>query len=161
MPNLIVRNILKALVIFLLASLAFVCLITLFPLISSLWTKNLDIGQIIKDNFSLLAPLSIMSVIVSPLFGLACRYMKKHRIVKLIIMGVISIWIATLIAMVMQANTLVAAEGIYFVLFASLWAVAAFSFYSIPILIPALIILERWTRIKGEDTQKEISAEKA
>ncbi len=151
----ILINTLKSFTILFLASLAFVSVITIFHLIGSLTMNDFPIIQVIKDNFSLLIPLGIVSMLLSPLLGWAGYKFIKKRFLKLLALGVLGNWIAIISIMLVWSNFSVNNEDIGSFLFLSVWALVAYSFFSIPILTLSIFIIERWTRkISGTGTKQ-------
>ena len=141
------KNSIKSLVVLSLSSLSFVILITIFPLIGSLTMDDFPILQVVKDNFKLLIPLLIVNLLISPLFGWASCKFRKKRIFYLMLIGIGGCWLAIIFVLLMWSNfTIINEFGSFLVL--SAWALGAYSFFSFPILVPAIIIIERWTREK-------------
>lgn len=142
----ILTNTIKSFTVLLIGSLVFVIIITIFPLIGSLTMDNFPIIQVIKDNFKLLVPLIAVSILISPLLGWASYKLKKKRFLKLLLIGLIGNWIAILLVMLIWSKFNINRNDIDSYLFLSLWAFVAYSGFSIPILVPAILIIERWTR---------------
>lgn len=142
----ILSNSVKSLIVLLTGSLLFVTIITIFPLIGSLTMDNFPIIQVIKDNFKLMIPLIAVSILISPLLGWASNKLKKKRFLKLLLIGLVGNWIAILFVMLIWSNFNINKNDIDSYLFLSLWAFVAYSGFSIPILVPAILIIERWTR---------------
>lgn len=140
----ILRNTLKSLVVLLLASLAFVCLITMFPLIGSLSIDHFPILQVVKDNFSLLPPLCLVSILISPVFGWASKRFQRKRFLYLLMFGAAVCQLAILLVMYLWSPFRLEDTGTIFLVW--VWAFLAYSFVSIPILAPAILLIERWTR---------------
>jgi len=145
MHNLLL-NTLKSFTVLFGASILFVFAITLFPLIGALTINNLPIQDIIKDNFALLLPLFIVCILTSPLFGLATFRLKKKRLLYLFIIGIGSCWIAIIAVMLMWSNFTIADKDVSLMMMLSVWTLVAYSFFSLPILIPSIFIIEKWTR---------------
>lgn len=142
----IIINTIKTFTILLMGSLVFVIIITTFPLIGSLTIDNFPIHQVIKDNFKLLIPLITVSIIISPLLGWASNKLKKKRFLKLLLIGLAGNWLAIIFVMLIWSNFNINKNDIDSYLFLSLWAFIAYSGFSIPILISAILIIEKWTR---------------
>ncbi len=140
----ILRNTLKSLLILLLASLAFVCFITLFPLIGSLSMNNFPILQVVKDNFALLPPLCLVGILISPVLGWASTRFKRKRFLYLLMFGAAACQLAILLVMFLWSPFRWEDTGTIFLVW--VWAFLAYSFVSIPILAPAILLIERWTR---------------
>ena len=132
--------------VFFIGSILFVSIMTLFPLIRSLTVGNFPIQQVIKDNFELLIPLFIVCILISPLFGLATYRLKKRRFLYLFIIGIGSCWIAIVLVMLMWSNFKIYNNDIGLLMLLSIWALIAYSFFSLPVLIPAIFIIEKWTQ---------------
>jgi hypothetical protein len=142
----LLSNSIKSFLILLLSSLIFVTIITLFPLIGSLTIDNIPIGQVIKDNLKLLVPLIFVSLIISPFLGWASLKILKKRILTLTAIGLVGNWIAIIFVMLIWSNFNVNKNEIDSYLFLSLWAFVAYSVFSIPIIVPSILIIEKWTR---------------
>ena len=140
----ILRNTLKSLVVLLLVPLAFVCFITLFPLIGSLSMHNFPIMHVVKDNFSLIPPLCLVGILLSPVFGWASTRFKRKRFLYLLMFGAAACQLAILLVMFLWAPFRWEDTGTIFLVW--LWAFVAYSFMSLPILAPAILLIERWTR---------------
>ena len=142
----LLSNSIKSFLILLLSSLIFLTIITLFPLIGSLTIDNIPIGQVIKDNLKLLVPLIFVSLIISPFLGWASLKILKKRILTLTAIGLVGNWIAIIFVMLIWSNFNVNKNEIDSYLFLSLWAFVAYSVFSIPIIVPSILIIEKWTR---------------
>ncbi|OFX34495.1 MAG: hypothetical protein A2X08_10320 [Bacteroidetes bacterium GWA2_32_17] len=142
----IIINTIKSFTILLIGSLLFVIIITIFPLIGSLTIDNFPIIQVIKDNFKLLVPLIAVSILISPLLGWASNKLKKKRFLKLLIIGLAGNWLAIIFVMLIWSNFNINHNDIDSYLFLSLWAFIAYSGFSIPILVPEVLIIEKWTK---------------
>ncbi|MBI5538758.1 MAG: hypothetical protein HY951_01765 [Bacteroidia bacterium] len=142
----ILSNSIKSFFVLIIGSLLFVTIITIFPLIGSLTMDNFPIMQVIKDNFKLLFPLIAVSLIICPVLGWASNKIKKKRFLKLLLIGLVANWIAILLVMLMWSKFNINKNDIDSFLFLSLWAFLAYSGFSIPILVPAVLIIEKWTR---------------
>lgn len=145
-PKLILLNTVKSFTIFSLASIAFVIIITLFPLISSLTMDNFPIQQVIKDNFKLLIPIFIVCLLISPLLGYASNKIRKARFFYLFLIGEVGCWFAIIAVMLMMSNFSIVENEFGSTMLLSAWGLVAYSFFSLPVLIPAIIVLERKTR---------------
>jgi len=144
-------NALKSFVVFFASSLTFVIIITIFPLIGSLTMNGFPIIQVIKDNFRLLIPLFFVCIIISPFVGWASYKIQKRRFLYLLLMGFGACMLAILAVMLMYFQTGFSnfneSDLNSFILIA-VWAFIAYSFFSIPVLIPAILLIEKWTRNK-------------
>lgn len=146
----ILRNTLKSFTVLCLGSLAFILLMTLFPLIGSFTLDNFPIQQVVKDNFKLLIPLIVVSLIISPFLGLVSYKCKKRRFLYLFIIGIIACWLAIVTVMLVSSNFTISKNDMSSFALISAWALMAYSFLAQPILIPAILIIEKWTRYKAQ-----------
>lgn len=153
--GMIFRNALRSFTVLFFSSFAFILFITIFPLIGSFTTTHFPIQQVIKDNFKLLVPLFIASVLISPLFGIAATTIRKKRFLFLFLIGIGGCLLAIISVMLFWSGLTVAKEDLSSFAAISLWALAAYSFFSLPILVPAIIIIERWTREKQDTNRLE------
>lgn len=139
-------NTLKSIIVLILGSFVFVSIITIFPLIGSFTTPDFPIKQVIKENFQLMIPLSIVSFIIAPLLGLATKKVKKKRMFYLLIIGLFANWIAIIAVMLFWSKFTIYQEDLLSAFIVSLFALIIYSLFSLPILIPSMLILEKWTR---------------
>jgi len=142
----IIRNTVKSFIILFLSSLIFVLIITVFPLMGSLTVDNFPIQQVIADNLKLLYPLLLVSILISPLLGWAGFKLIKKRVIKLLIIGTCGCWLVIIFVMIMWSGPGIFKTNPGSALFLSVWALIAYSFISIPILVPAILLIEKWTR---------------
>lgn len=143
-----IRNTLISLSVLICGSILFIIIITIFPLIGSLTVEQFPIFQVIKDNIKLLLPLLIVSVILSPFLGWASYKIANKRFLKLLVIGLIGNWLAIILTMLTWSNFNINFIDTGSYLFLSFWGVVAYSFYSLPILVPGILIIEKWTRKK-------------
>lgn len=134
----------KSCAVLLISSIAFVIIITAFPLIGSLTIENFPIKQVISDNFKLLIPISIVCILVSPVFGLATTKLKRKRFLYLFLLGIATCWLAIIAVMFSWSGSLIS-ENTFSTIALSAWALLAYSLFSLPILIPAVFIINKWT----------------
>lgn len=138
-----ISNTLKSFAVLFLGSLSFVLIITIFPLIGSVTMDDFPLVQAIKDNFKLLIPLLITSLLISPLLGWASSRTAKKRFLILFLVGLLGCWLAVISVMFMWLGFTIF-TGKFIVL--SLWGSVAYSLFSLPVLVPVIIVIERWTR---------------
>ena len=139
-------NTLKSMAVLCLGSLAFVIIITLFPLIGSLTLNHFPIMQVIKENFALLMPLLLVSILISPILGWAATRFRKKRFLYLLIIGTIGCWLAIIAVMLLWLHFPISINDAGNMFLLSFWAMLAYCFISAPILAPAILLIERWTR---------------
>ena len=144
----IFSNTLKSFTVLIIGSLVFVIIITMFPLIGSLTIDNFPILQVIKDNFKLLLPLISVSIITCPLLGWGSYKFRKKRFIKLLTIGVIGNWLAILLVMIIWSNFNLNKNDFSSFMAISIWALLTYSIFSTPILVPGVLIIEKWTRMK-------------
>lgn len=148
----ILSNALKSFAVLAISSLAFVLVISFFPLIGSLTMDNFPIQQVIKDNFKLLVPLLTISLFICPLFGWVSYKFKRKRLLYLFAIGIVSCWLTIILYMFILSGFAVNKSDMGLFALISIWAFVGYSFFSLPILVPAIFIIERITR---EETGKK------
>jgi len=141
-----VLSTLKSFAVLCLGAFAFVIIITLFPLIGSLTMDHFPIMQVIKDNFSILPPLLFVSILISPILGWASTRLKKKRFLYLLLIGVGGCWMAIIAVMLIWTHFIINLNDAGNMFLLSIWAMLAYFFMSAPILAPAILLIERWTR---------------
>lgn len=139
-------NTLKSMSVLCLGSLAFVIIITLFPLIGSLTMDHFPIMQVIKDNFALLIPLLSVSILISPILGWAATLFKKKRFLYLLMIGTLGCWLAIIAVMLLWSHFSISINDTSNMFLLSIWAMLAYCLISAPILAPAILLIEKWTR---------------
>ena len=105
---------------------------------------HFPILQVVKDNFSLLPPLCLVGILISPVFGWASTRFQRKRFLYLLMFGAAACQLAILLVMFLWAPFRWEDTGTIFLVW--VWAFLAYSFVSIPILAPAILLIERWTR---------------
>ena len=138
-------NFRKALIILFSGALAFTLIISIFPLIGSLFLDNFPIGRVLKENFSLLIPLSVFCICIAPLLSFIATIFRYNRIRWLLVIGILGYWVAVFLVMLFMSNFYLVYESFINVLILSIWGILAYSFFSLPILIPAIILFEKWS----------------
>ncbi|MBI4929677.1 MAG: hypothetical protein HY841_02865 [Bacteroidetes bacterium] len=142
----ILENSLKSLMVLFIGSLLFVIIITIFPLVGSLTMDNFPILEIIKDNFKLLIPLFIASLLISPLLGWGSCKFKKRRFFSLFGICIGGCWVAIVFTLFIWSDFTIDRKEFGSFMLISAWGLIAYSFIIVPILVPAIIIIEKWTR---------------
>lgn len=144
--QMILENSLKSLMVLFIGSLLFVIIITIFPLVGSLTMDNFPILEIIKDNFKLLIPLFIASLLISPLLGWGSCKFKKRRFFSLFGICIGGCWVAIVFTLFIWSDFTIDRKEFGSFMLISAWGLIAYSFIIVPILVPAIIIIEKWTR---------------
>jgi hypothetical protein len=147
--RIVFRNTLISMAVLFCASLAFVFIITLFPLIGSLTMDHFPMRQVIRENFTLLPPLLAVSLLISPWLGWCSYRFLKKRFLKLLLLGLAGNWLAIAVVMLLWTGLQLSTDDIFNMLLLSFWALLAYSLYSIPVMVPAFLLIERWTRRKA------------
>ena len=140
-------NTVKSIIILILGSFIFVLIITIFPLLGSLTMSDFPIKQVIKENFQLMIPLSAGSFIISFILGFATQKIKKKRKLYLLIIGILACWIAIIGVMLFWTKCNINPEDLSPMFLVSIWALITYSIFFLPVLIPSILILEKWTKI--------------
>ena len=149
----VLQNSFKAFGLLIATSIIFILIISIFPLIGMLTVKDLPIKQIILQNLSLLFPITIISILISPVLALLSIKIKKYRLVFLMITAIFSSYLAIIGSMLMFSNFAILNNPDSIMLL-SFWGFAAYSVLSIPLLFPAMFLFEKWTR-KKDSISKE------
>lgn len=144
--KLILKNSLKAFFLLIVGILIFIIIITIFPLLGSLWLPDFPIGRVIKENFTVFVPLSFFSLLVSPVLGFATIRYRNKRKLKLTITGVLAYWLAVFFILLVFSDFKLLNENLFNVFVLTFWGIMAYSFFSLPVLIPIILIFEKWTR---------------
>lgn len=151
-PELICINSLKAFLLLISGALGFVLIITIFPVMGSLLLIDFPLWRVIKENSALLVPLSIFSFFISPGLGFAATILRYKRTLWLMIIGIVSYWLAVLFVMLVFSNFTLLNENLFNVFILALWSIFAYSFFSLPVLIPVILLFEKWSRPDYSDT---------
>jgi hypothetical protein len=140
------RNALKSFAVFFSLCFLFVATITFFPLMASVYSEDYPLMRVLAENFSLLIPLSIGCAVLSPLFGFLTTRIKKFRRFWLILAALAGYWLTLFIIMAYYAGFEFGSDDAAVLFLLSIWAIAAYSVFIVPMLVGAVFWLEWWTR---------------
>lgn len=127
----------------------YILIISLFPVIGSIFSPGIPLSRIISENIALSLPLFLISVIISVILALALSVVKKRRIAVLISIGISGYILSVIFSMLYMADFRIAATDLANFAMLSFYSVMAFSVIVIPLVILAMILLEKWTREKN------------
>ena len=130
------------------ASLIFVAVITIFPLIGSLTTKGFPLGQVLLDMLHLLIILAAVNIPLGFFLGSIAGKLKQKRILYLTLLGFVFYWLIILLAILAFSKFILSMSIFANLVRLSVWAMLAYSFYAVPFIIAAVFLLEKWTRKK-------------
>lgn len=140
------KNSLKAFLLLVSGAFTFILIITILPFIGSLLLPDFPLWRVIKENFALLIPLTLFSFFISPLLGFAGSILKYKRIRWLIFAGIAAYWFAVFFILLVFSNFSLLNENLFNVFILTFWGFAAYSLFSLPILIPVILLFEKWSR---------------
>ncbi|HEY4798660.1 MAG TPA: hypothetical protein VII99_06230 [Bacteroidia bacterium] len=144
--NLIIKNSIKSLAVLVVSALLFVILMTIFPLIGSLTMKNFPVQKIVFDNLELLFPMILASVLVSPVYGWLASKLAQKRFLYLFPAVFFSCWLFSVAVMYCWMKFFISSEDLMPALWISFWATLVYLSFSLPVFIPAVWVIEKWTR---------------
>ena len=136
----------KGITMLLAASLVFVLFISVFPLIGSLTTSGFPLKDVMIDNFYLLVILALISVPLGFFLGIIAGRLKNMRILWMVLLGLLFYWLMILLVILFMSKFSFAGQDISDIFQLSVWAMLAYSFFAVPMVIMAVFLLERWTR---------------
>jgi hypothetical protein len=137
---------LKAILILLAASAAFIILISVFPLLGSLTVENFPLSDVLLDNARLLLILCVLSIPLGFFLGFLAGKIKSRRMFWLILLGLVSYWLIILATMMILSGFSLSGTGFVDLIKISLWAMLAYSMFAMPFVVLAIFFIERWTR---------------
>jgi len=150
----VLRNSFKVFGLLIATAIIFILIISIFPLLGMLTVKNLPIKQILLQNLSFLFPITVISILISPVLAYLSLKIKKYRLVFLIIIAIFGSYLAIIGSMLMFSNFTILNNPDSIMLL-SFWGFAVYSVLSIPLLFPAIFLFEKWTRQKDKKTEKD------
>lgn len=136
----------KGIAMLLAASVVFVLFISVFPLIGSLTTSGFPIKDVMLDNFHLLIILSLISIPLGFFLGIIAGRLKNKRILWMILLGLLFYWLMILLVILFMSKFSFSGQDFSDIFQLSVWAMLAYSFFAVPLVIMAVFLLERWTR---------------
>jgi len=159
LKKVVLQNSFKVLGLLIATSIIFILIISIFPLLGMLTVNHLPIKQILLQNLSLLFPISIVSLLISPALALLSIKIKKYRLVFLMLVAMFGSYLSIVGLMLMFSNFTILNNPDSFMLL-SFWGFAAYSVLSVPLLFPAMFLFEKWTRQKNDKEQKKETIQK-
>jgi len=140
------KNTIKAIVIMLSAYLLLFFLVILFPSFGSLLSKGINISKIIRDSLLTILPALIVIVPFSFILGWISSKARHHRLVKLLLTGIIIYFLSIFIVMLLNSGISIIQDSFSMFILLVLWAFLAYFIFVIPLLIIGIFLLEKWTR---------------
>ena len=128
------------------ASVAFIAIITFFPLIGSLTVDNFPLRNVLLDNLHLLVMLCAISIPFGFFLGFIASILERKRIFWMIIIGLIFYWLILLLVILAMSKFSLNGNDFVEILQLSVWAMLAYSMFAVPLVILAVFLLEKWTR---------------
>ena len=139
-------NSFKGIIMMLAASLVFVLFISVFPLIGSLTTSGFPLKNVMLDNFRLFIILALISIPLGFFIGIIAGRLKNKRMLWLIILGLLFYWLMIVLVILFMSKFSFSGKDFSDVFQLSVWAMLAYSFFAVPLVIMGVFLLERWTR---------------
>lgn len=130
----------------LIASVAFVLFISIFPLIGSLTVSGFPLQAVMLDNLHLLILLCVISLPLGLCLGIIAGRLKRKRIFWMILLGLLFYWTCILLIILFTSKSFIIGTDFSDVLRISIWAMLAYSLFAVPFVILAVFFIERWTR---------------
>jgi hypothetical protein len=130
------------------ASLIFVAVITIFPVIGSFTTKGFPLGQVMLDQLHLLLILAAVNIPLGFFLGSIAGKLKQKRILILSLLGFVFYWLIIILIILAFSKFTVSMSIFANLIRLSVWAMLAYSFYAVPFIMAAVFLLEKWTRRK-------------
>jgi hypothetical protein len=141
-------NALKGIIVMATASIAFVLIISVFPIIGSLVTPGFQLGEVLKQNFDLLIILLGVGIPVGIMLGILASAIKRRRLFMLILCGFIFYWLMIIGVILLATGFSFTSSDLGILFSMSVWAMLAYSVFTLPLIMLGIFILERWTRKK-------------
>lgn len=141
-------NALKGISVMAVASFTFVLIISVFPIIGSLVTPGVELGKVLKQNLDLLIILLGVGIPVGIMLGILASAIKRRRLFTLILSGFIFYWLLIIVIILITTGFSFASSELGILFSLSVWAMLAYSVFTLPLITLGIFILERWTRKK-------------
>ncbi len=138
-------NILKSAVTLFASNFVVILLIIISSLPGAISLENFPIKTVVLQNLTLLLPLSVTAIIFTPLFGYTTTKATINRFLKLFILGILYFWVCVISTLLFMSNGELLKEG-FMILYLSVFAMMAMALFVLPVLIPGVYLLEKWTR---------------
>lgn len=130
------------------ASIAFVLIISVFPIIGSLITPGFELGKVLMQNLDLLIILLGVGIPVGIMLGILASAIKRRRLFTLILSGFIFYWLMIIVIVLFATGFTFSSSDLGILFSLSVWAMLAYSVFTLPLIMVGIFILERWTRKK-------------
>lgn len=128
--------------------IVYVIIISVFPVIGSIFNSSVPVKRILADNFILSLPLFMISVFISVILAIILTRITKRRKLILISTGVFGYVFSTFFSLLFMSDFHITLADFPAMLLVALYSMIAFSFIVIPLIVFAMLILEKWTRDK-------------
>ena len=132
--------------------IVFIIIISLFPMIGSIFNTYVPIKRILAENLMISLPIFMISILISIVLAIILTRVKKRRKLILISVGILGYILSTFFSLFFMSDFHMKMADIPNMLMVAFYSMTAFSLIIIPLVVFAMLILERWTREK--DIQK-------
>jgi len=127
-------------------SLVFIIAISIFQLIAYFLTEKFPISEVLYNNLKLLLILCILGLPIGLFLGLFAGKMKNKRLFWMVLLSFLIFWLIIIIAIILNSKFTFSGAYINDILQMSVWAMLAYSFFAVPLIIIAVFFIVRLKR---------------
>ena len=143
-----ISNALKGVAVMAMASFTFVLIVSLCPVIGSLVATGFELGEMLLQNIDLLIILLGVGTPVGVMIGILAPSIKRRRLFALVLFGFIFYWLAIIVVILLATGFSFSSSDLGILFSMSIWAMLAYSVFTLPLITIGVFILERQTRRK-------------
>lgn len=143
-----ISNALKGVTVMAMASFIFVLIVSLFPVIGSFVATGFELGEMLLQNIDLLIILLGVGTPVGVMIGILAPSIKRRRLFALVLFGFIFYWLAIIVVILLATGFSFSSSDLGILFSMSIWAMLAYSVFTLPLITIGVFILERQTRRK-------------
>ena len=141
-------NAFKGVVMMATASFTFVLILSVLPMIGSLVATGFELDKILLQNLDLLIILLGAGIPVGIMLGILASSIKRRRLFTLILSGFVFYWLVIIVAILLATRFSFSSSDLGILFSMSIWAMLAYSVFTLPLIAFGIFVLERWTRKK-------------
>ena len=143
-----VREAFKSVIVLAAASVVFIMALIFFTLTGSIASGSFTLGRMITDDFYLLLTLLAVSIPLGILIApLAVSVNRKH-LFWLLTFALVVYWFVILLSIFLMSKFSLNGKDLAEVFQLSVWAMLAYSYFAVPIMLLSVFLLARWTKKK-------------
>ncbi|NTW33380.1 MAG: hypothetical protein HGB12_12285 [Bacteroidetes bacterium] len=128
------------------ASLVFIVAISIFQIIGSFSVEKFPLMEVLYNNLKLLLILCVLGLPVGLYIGLYAGKMKLKRLFWMLLVSFFIFWLMIIIVIILKSDFSFSGNYINDILQMSVWAMLAYSFFAVPLIIMTVFFIERWKR---------------